>query len=186
VNETSECRPNHVHARPHIPRLQMPRQGNDRNEKPDPRKDRVHGVGSGHVEGVFLETVRKERYEVFKIVLCTRRRPLGGRGRDGCPDTRAEGGRGKTDNGSTRREMHLDIKEAFIATLTHLAQPCHRLRRLSFTTIQFVEREDDLFHLSIFGRCFLPKEETDHAGGPGSARLYSQIGSHFPNSKRGR
>lgn len=38
VNEATEGGPNHVHTRPHIPRLEMPPQGNDRENEADPGK----------------------------------------------------------------------------------------------------------------------------------------------------
>ena len=51
VNEASQCRPNHEHACPdlHVPRPQMPPQGNDREEEADSGEYSERGIGGGHL-----------------------------------------------------------------------------------------------------------------------------------------
>lgn len=49
VNETAQGGPDHVHARPHIPRLQMPPERDEGEDEADPGEDGERGIGGGHV-----------------------------------------------------------------------------------------------------------------------------------------
>jgi hypothetical protein len=49
VNEATKCSPNHVHARPHVPQLQMPPQGNERCDATDPREYCERDIDGGHL-----------------------------------------------------------------------------------------------------------------------------------------
>jgi len=49
VGETSKGRPNHVQTSPHILSLQMPGQGNERNDETYSGEYCEHGVGDGHI-----------------------------------------------------------------------------------------------------------------------------------------
>ena len=70
MNEASEGRPNHVHARPHIVRLYVPPERNDGEDEADAGEYRERVVEGSHLWSAlyFLKLPEGRNTKVFKLV----------------------------------------------------------------------------------------------------------------------